>query len=310
MAAAPRTRYRSPVSDSDRWDVVELRPGDIVVSTPPKCGTTWTQMIVLLLLHQSPELPGPISELAPWVDHLIRSRGELVDLLDAQPGRRVVKTHTPLDGLPQVPGVTYVCVGRDPRDVARSMDHHFGNMNFEASGADMQEAAERDGIELPPRVALLPRPDDPRERFWVWAENDTPPTDVASTLLRTIRHVESFWDVDDVDVVLLHYDDLQADLEGEMRQLAARLGIDVPEDRWPALVEAATFESMRSHTDVTTPNAGKGHWRDDQQFFHKGESGQWRELLDDDDLARYRRRVESLTTFEVAAWLHRAWPPT
>ena len=108
--------------------------------------------------------------------------------------------------------------------------------------------------------------------------------------------------------MLLHYDDLKADLEGEMRRLAARLGIEVAEDRWPALVEAATFESMRSHTELTTPNAGKGHWRDDQQFFHKGNSGQWRELLDDADLARYRRRVESLTTPDVAAWLHRGWP--
>jgi hypothetical protein len=302
------TRYRSPVSDSDRWDAVELRPGDIVVSTPPKCGTTWTQMILLLLLHQTPELPAPISELAPWVDHLIRSRAELVELLEAQTGRRVIKTHTPLDGLPRVAGVTYVCVGRDPRDVARSMDHHSGNMNFEASGADMTAAAERDGIELPARIAPLPRPDDARERFWIWAENDTPPTEIASTLARTIHHIESFWDVDEVDVVLLHYDDLQDDLEGEMRRLAAHLGLDVPDHRWPELVEAATFESMRGRTTVTTPNAGKGHWRDDQQFFHKGSSGQWHELLDDADLERYRQRVDSLTTPAVAAWLHRGWP--
>ena len=38
-------RYWSVVYDSNRWDGFELRLGDIVVSTPPKCGTTWTQMI-------------------------------------------------------------------------------------------------------------------------------------------------------------------------------------------------------------------------------------------------------------------------
>jgi hypothetical protein len=40
------------VFDSSRWDGFELRPGDIIISTPPKCGTTWTQMICALLVLQ------------------------------------------------------------------------------------------------------------------------------------------------------------------------------------------------------------------------------------------------------------------
>ncbi len=303
-----RTRYRSGVSDSDRWDVVALRPGDIIVSTPPKCGTTWTQMILLLLVHQTPELPAPISEMAPWVDHLTRSRRDLVSLLEGQSNRRVIKTHTPLDGLPQRADVTYVCVGRDPRDVARSMDNHLGNLRLGFAKEAIAKAAAADAIELPPPVAMPPRPDDDRERFWMWVDSDAPVTESASTLVRTIRHIETFRDPGGLDVVLLHYDDLKSDLEGEMRRLAAHLGIEVAEDRWPALVEAATFESMRSNPKRTTPNAGSGQWRDDDQFFHKGTSGQWRELLDDADLERYRRRVDSLTTPAVAAWLHRGWP--
>jgi hypothetical protein len=41
----PRTRYRLVTSDSSRWDGFAFRPGDVVISTPPKCGTTWTQML-------------------------------------------------------------------------------------------------------------------------------------------------------------------------------------------------------------------------------------------------------------------------
>ena len=37
-------RYEASMYDSNRWDGFELRPGDIIISTPPKCGTTWTQM--------------------------------------------------------------------------------------------------------------------------------------------------------------------------------------------------------------------------------------------------------------------------
>ena len=90
-----------------------------------------------------------------------------------------------------------------------------------------------------------------------------------------------------LDVVYLHYDDLKADLEGQMRQLAARLGIDVDEHRWPRLVQAATFESMRSRADTTVPGGGPEHWIDPAAFFSRGTSGQWRDLLDDADLARY-----------------------
>jgi len=38
-------RYEGTVYDSNRWDGFELRTGDIIIAAPPKCGTTWMQMI-------------------------------------------------------------------------------------------------------------------------------------------------------------------------------------------------------------------------------------------------------------------------
>jgi len=38
--------------------------------------------------------------------------------------------------------------------------------------------------------------------------------------------------------------------------MAARLRIDVSEHRWPRLVQAATFESMRSRAATTVPAGG------------------------------------------------------
>jgi aryl sulfotransferase len=46
-------RYEASMYDSNRWDGFELRPGDIIVSTPPKCGTTRTQMNCALLILQA-----------------------------------------------------------------------------------------------------------------------------------------------------------------------------------------------------------------------------------------------------------------
>ena len=106
------------------------------------------------------------------------------------------------------------------------------------------------------------------------------------------------------NVVLLHYDDLRADLDGQMRALADRLGLPVPEDNWAELVEAATFEQMRGNADTFAPNADKAIWHDNEEFFHRGTSGQWRSLLDDDDLRRYDDRVAQLVAPDLAAWVH------
>ena len=123
-------RYEASMYDSTRWDGFELRPGDIIISTPPKCGTTWTQMICALLILQEPELPLPLDTLSPWIDMVTRARTDVFADLEAQMHRRFIKTHTPLDGIPNDPTVTYICVGRDPRDVGLSMGRHIDNTDI------------------------------------------------------------------------------------------------------------------------------------------------------------------------------------
>ncbi len=299
-------RYGATVFDSSRWDGFELRPGDIIISTPPKCGTTWTQMICALLVVQEPELPLPLDALSPWIDMVTRPRTEVFADLEAQTHRRFIKTHTPLDGIPNDQTITYICVGRDPRDVALSMDHHIDNMDIDAFVDARERAAAIDGIELAPLHPRPPRPDGERDRFWHWVDDETPSTESGSSLRFTVEHLQTFREAaDDLDVVCLHYDDLKADLEGQMRQLAAHLGIDVDEDRWPRLVQAATFESMRDRAATTVPGGGREQWIDPTAFFSRGTSGQWRDLLDDVDLARYAARVRALTSDDLVEWLHR-----
>jgi hypothetical protein len=298
-------RYQATVFDSSRWDGFELRPGDIVISTPPKSGTTWAQMICALLVLQQPELPLPLNTLSPWIDMVTRARKEVFADLTAQTHRRFIKTHTPLDGIPIDPTVTYICVGRDPRDVALSMDHHIDNTDVGAFLQARERAATIDGIELGPLHRPPPRPDGGRDRFWQWVDDETPSTQAGSSLRFTVEHLQTFRDAgDDLDVMFLHYDDLKADLAGQMRALAAHLDIEVDEDRWPRLVGAATFESMRSRAD-TTVAAGRDHWIDPAAFFSRGTSGQWRDLLDDADLARYAARVRALASDDLVDWLHR-----
>jgi len=306
--AARRVKYGSIISDNARWDGFEFRPGDIVISTPPKCGTTWMQMICALLIFQTPEFEGSLDLISPWLDMLTRDRDSVFADLAAQTHRRFIKSHTPLDGLPDDPRVTYIAVGRDPRDVALSWDNHMVNMDMDAV---MEARAAAVGLDdLADFFADGPpvRPESEVERFWLWIDQERDPAAAGSRpggLAGLLLHLGTFWAVRDrANVVLVHYGDLQADLEGEMRRIADRLDITVPEDRWPALVEAATFERMRANADRCAPDTTNRIFFSNAQFFNRGTSGQWKRLLDDDGLRRYRARVASLAPPDLAAWVH------
>lgn len=300
-----RRRYRTFVADSARWDGFAFRDGDIVIGTPAKCGTTWMQMICALLIFRTPDLPAPLAELSPWLDMQTRPLPDVVRDLDAQTHRRFIKTHTPLDGIPFDPRVTYINVARDPRDAAMSWDNHLANMDLGAFvttrvGAVGADDLEELGMTEPPPLP----PEDPVERFWQWMDGDAFGDDV-SGLEGLVRNVGSFWERrDEPNVHLFHYADLRADLAGQMRRLANILGVDEPDD---TLVAAATFDAMKERAEELIPNSDTPFWHDNRQFFAKARSGDWRSFVDDAGQARYERALAPLAPADLAAWLHTGW---
>lgn len=298
-------RYRTFVFDSSRWDGFTFRDDDIVISTPAKCGTTWMQMLCALLIFGTSDLPAPLAQLSPWLDMQTRPLADVLLALEQQQHRRFVKTHTPLDGLPFDRRVTYLHVARDPRDVALSWDNHMANMDLDRFIGTRIEAVGGDdlaelGVTGPPPAP----PDDPIERFWRWMEGETASAEV-SGLEGLVHHVDTFWQRrDEPNVHLFHYRDLRADLAGQMRRLAAVLGVDEP---GADLVAAATFEQMKSRADELIPNSDTPFWRDNGKFFDRARSGAWRAMLDDDGLRRYDKLLGALASQDLAAWLHAGW---
>jgi aryl sulfotransferase len=120
-----------------------------------------------------------------------------------------------------------------------------------------------------------------------------------------MRHIAEAWARRrEPNVLLVHYDDLLADLEGQMRCIAARLGIAVPEQSWPALAAEATFTRMRSRRDIHPPPP-PGTANDAASFFRRGTSGAGREILSDEELASYDVRAAQLAPRDLLDWLHR-----
>lgn len=290
------TPYRSPEEDSARWAGFVHRPGDIVISTRSKSGTTWMQMICALLVLQTADLPAPLAQLSPWLDWLVVPRDEVFARLEAQQHRRFLKTHTPLDGIPLDPRVTYVVVARHPLDAAVSLYHQGDNL-------DRPRVRQLTGAPEPAAL-LAPRP-PVREWLLSWIDREADPREELDSLPGFLWHLSDAWTRRPApNVVLVHYDDLSADLDGEMRRLAERLGISVPERMWPDLVAAAGFAAMRNRAGELAPDPA-GVLRHSTAFFRRGRSGAARELLDDDEMARYDRRGAELAHPDLLAWLHR-----
>ena len=299
-------RYRSVVADSARWEGFAFRPGDIVISTPPKCGTTWMQTLCAMLVFDAIEFNPPLTQISPWLDMLTADRAEIVERLRRQQHRRIIKTHTPLDGLPYDPGVTYICVGRDPRDAACSAMHHMANMDVErflelrAAAAGLEDLAEIAPQRPGPAAESAPTP------VHAWLESDG--REVSMSLAYMLCHLGTFWEHRHASqVALFHYSDLLADLPGQVHRLAGVLGVEMADDRLLELAAAGTFAAMKSRAQMLAPGSDVGLWRNTEDFFHRGTSGQWREVFTDGDLRRYQDRVAELASAELAAWAHHGW---
>lgn len=295
MPEAPH-RYVSPEEDSGRWIDFPFRDGDIVISTRSKSGTTWVQMICALLIFRTPDLPAPLGELSPWLDHLVTPLEDVVERLAAQRHRRFIKTHTPLDGIPIDPRATYVVIGRHPLDMAVSLYHQGDNI-------DRERVRELTGA---PEPATPPAP-RPALHEWLvrWIGSHADPREAMDSLPGVMWHLGDAWRRRlQPNVVLVHYADLSADLDGTMRRLAEQLGITIDDERWPDLVRAATFDAMKDDAERLMPNRD-GVLKDPAGFFRAGRSGAGAEQLTDDELAAYEARAAELAPADLLAWLHR-----
>jgi hypothetical protein len=114
----------------------EPRADDVFVASYPRSGTTWTQVIVYLLVSGETEFRfAHLSEVSPWWERSLAWRSDAVDELRALPGPRVFKTHLPHGWLP--PGARAVYVWRNPEDVAVSYYHLYRQyLRYQGSFAD------------------------------------------------------------------------------------------------------------------------------------------------------------------------------
>ena len=291
IAYPVKTReVKNAIADSTRWNYVTFRDDDIVVATYAKTGTTWTQQIVGQLLHQRAD--ALLLEASPWIDFRPLPLEVVLEGIAAQKHRRFLKTHLPVDALRFSPKAKYLYVVRDGRDVAWSMhNHHLGFTD--QFYLMVNNVFGREGDPMAPPTS------DPAQYFREWLDGAGLPIGASFW-----EHVQGWYDIRHLpNVLLLHFNDLKADLPGQMRRIARFLDIAIDESALPMMLEHCSFDYMRRMASEHSSILDVAFQNGAATFFNKGTNGRWKDVLTAADLEKYDRLVHENLTPDCARWM-------
>ncbi|MCB2137258.1 MAG: sulfotransferase domain-containing protein [Rhodobacteraceae bacterium] len=278
------TVYQGRITNSTIWDRFALRSDDVLVVTPPKCGTTWTQAIILMLIHGKIGMDKVLDEISLWVDCGFRDVDDRAARLTAQTFRRCIKSHTPFDGITYNPDCTYFAVYRHPLDVHFSMRLFALSMNVDLMNDRF--------------------PEDISEGFRMFLDDRSKDGGNDDMTLDSITgHYLSFrrW-AHLPNVHLVHYADLKRDPKAQVQRIAEIIGCHHPESFIDEVVEGSRFDTMKQNARVAVTEQ-KSVLDDASSFFASGTNNKWEKYLSAEEVDRYRRRVRELLPEADVQWL-------
>ena len=183
--------------DSARWDGFEFRPDDIVISTPPKCGTTWTQMICALLVFQTTDVRPPLDVISPWLD--MHDRARVDDDRRRSRGADPPPLHQDAHAVrrPAARRRRHVHLRR-PRPARRvpvvGQPHGEHGHRWRCSPPARTRSASTTSWTSSPKGRRV-RAETEIDRFWEWVDDDTPSTDAHEPASARCTTSQTFWDV-------------------------------------------------------------------------------------------------------------------
>jgi aryl sulfotransferase len=254
------------------------------------------QNIVMHLVFQDFQLRS-LNDFSFWLDNDHKPLDEVLSRLEAQQHRRCIKTHLPLDGLPYFPALKYIVVGRDGRDVFMSLWNHY--RNFLPAQYEHHQGAN------PASTALPPCPADIRDFWQAWISQGWFDWETEGyPFWSNFRHGQTWWDYRHLpNILFVHFNDLLADLPGEVGRIAAFLEIPLADDMAAAIAAATSFDSMKALAPELLPGATDTWVGGARTFINKGTNGRWREVLTAADLLLYDAAVTRELSADCAAWL-------
>lgn len=258
---------------------------DIIITSYPKCGTTWTEQCVLLLLnqgnkdlldpsHKNVYQPGsnvrgklwPEASIENDTDNAAQSGLEFASItfddFNNAPGPRVIKSHARsehllgcnrqgLTGL-KPDGVEVLIVSRNPLDACVSSFYHAFNPFKNGWSFDAWAA-----VWLTGNVTF--------GCYFEWVRG----------WYEDVQHnpTKAMW---------LQYEDMQSDPRGQIEKIAAYLEIPVTEEIVDNVLRYSSFDSMKEQANAKGGDHG-GHLR-------QGKSGDWKNHFSEQLVQEFREK--------------------
>jgi hypothetical protein len=191
------------------------RPSDVVITPYGKCGTTWLQQIFHTLRTRGDFDFDDISRVVPWIETAAVTGLDIDGPQRAEP--RGFKSHLDYGRVPK--GARYIVSFRNPYDACVSFYHFMVGWFIEPGAVSLEEFAHmyvaRAGLETD---------------YW--------------------HHLVSWWKArDNENVLVLAYEQMNADPEGTVRKVAAFCGIPLDDELLALTLERSSFDTMLKHKD-------------------------------------------------------------
>ena len=236
-------------------DSLILRPSDVFVATYPKCGTTWMQQIVKLIVNNGVETGVDVDEFCPWVVYMT------MEEIEAMLSPRFFKTHMPYNLMPGGDPVNspakYIYVIRNPKDVAISLYYFLQSL----------------------RPNITPHWDQFFDEY------------ISGKLIYGAFHTHflGWWSHNDSpNILILTYENMKKDPRTAVRSVASFLGHNLSDEVIKSIVDQTNIDKMKCN-----PTANGG-WlnqflpkrENPVSLIRKGKIGDWRSSLTDEQSAK------------------------
>ena len=264
----------------------ELRDDDIWIVTYPKCGTTWTQELVWMLINDMDVERSKVPQIVriPFLEvesvyqlDFLDSLGLLppdekvreviadpVQVLNNMKGRRVIMSHLPFEFLP--PKLLDTCkvvyVARNPRDQAVSFYHH--DMNVPCQGF----------------VGTFD------EFLWFYEKGLHVYGGYWNHLLNGWQHR------DHENLKFLWFEDMKKDTKAVIDELCDFLQHTLTEDKKGQLLEHVKFDNMKNNPNANPSAKFKSNNAPPKKdFMRKGQVGDWKNYFDKERCEKWEKWI-------------------
>ena len=239
---------------------------DVIVCTFPKCGTNWTMQIAYQIAMRGQGECPHIHNVVPWPD--FAKQELMVPLADdtarqaAPTGLRVIKTHLEWDRVPYTKEARYICIIRDPKDAFVSQYHFIRDVMLGP---------------LMPAVPIWLRMFFSDAAPFVWEE-----------------HLHGYWkDRHLPNLLILTFEEMNADLPNAVRSIAAFMGVELTEDEFNIVCEKSSFAYMKKHEEKFAPPVLSPWASPDRRMIRRGVSGGSSELITPEQQQRIDTRCKT-----------------